>query len=144
MSEIICNLDSIIHIFIMEMQKPIISTCRNIIFLLCCCLPIILSAQAQKMLSEQPEQTTYFMDQLDNVRNVYPVVNHDSDLNRNHSIMLPVMGSDHASPLFCRLEEKINEGNNLQCLFRLGSVSYVNYLERKGDHQRLMLEQMRQ
>ena len=56
--------------------------------------------------------------------------------------MLPLQ-QEHDSPLFCKLEDKINQGSKIQCLFRLGSVSYVNFLEQKGDHQRLMLEQLR-
>lgn len=56
--------------------------------------------------------------------------------------MLP-LPREHDSPLFCKLEDKINQGSKIQCLFRLGSVSYVNFLEQKGDHQRLMLEQIR-
>lgn len=60
----------------------------------------------------------------------------------NHSIMLPSPTEQHSAPLFCRLENKINEGSKIQCLFRLGSASYVNYLEQKGDRQRLMLEQL--
>lgn len=61
----------------------------------------------------------------------------------NHSIMLPNPANQQPTPLFCRLENKINEGSKIQCLFRLGSASYVNYLEQKGDRQRLMLEQLR-
>ena len=128
----------------MEIQDSILTSCRNILILLCCFSPTILSAQDQKILTQQPEPVTHFTELLENFKNGFPAVNRVPDPIRNHSIMLPAQGSDHASPLFCRLEEKINEGNKLQCLFRLGSVSYVNYLERKGDHQRLMLEQMRQ
>ena len=63
---------------------------------------------------------------------------------RNRSIMLPSLTSmNQEYPLFCRLEDKINAGNKLLCLFRLCSLSYVNFLEQKGDHQRLMLEQIR-
>lgn len=61
----------------------------------------------------------------------------------DHSIMLPSTVPEHADPLFCRIENKINEGNKIKCLFRLGSATYVNYLEQKGDRQRLMLEQLR-
>ena len=128
----------------MKVYKSKNSSWRYILFILCCCFPFILSAQTTKKYPQPSEQITHFNDLLENVKKMYQVTKQNTNLNRSHSVMLPKTPSNHTSPLFCRLEAKINEGNNLQCLFRLGSVSYVNYLEQKGDHQRLMLEQMRQ
>ncbi|WP_236979182.1 hypothetical protein [Membranihabitans maritimus] len=62
------------------------------------------------------------------------------DTRKNNSIMFAKKSVE--TPIFCRIEDKINEGNQLQCLFRLGSVPYNNYLEQKGDRQRLLLEQI--
>lgn len=80
---------------------------------------------------------------LTNFHRFHPKSGINTSVKKNHSIMLSSPSMDHYAPLFCRLEDKINDGNKIQCLFRLGSVSYVNYLEQKGDHQRLLLEQLR-
>ncbi|GAA5222246.1 hypothetical protein [Membranihabitans marinus] len=45
--------------------------------------------------------------------------------------------------LFCRIEDKINENNQLHCFFRIGSLSYVNYLEQKGNPTTLFLDQLK-
>lgn len=102
----------------------------------------VVAAQSLKM-SEKTETNQSFSGLLDQLHQKIPALGIVSSPVKDHSIMLPNPGMEHDSPLFCRLEDKINAGNKIQCLFRLGSVSYVNYLEQKGDHQRLMLEQLR-
>ena len=126
----------------MNIQNSILISCLNILFFLFCLSPVVLPAQSLMNVLQQSKQIIYFSDRLDNAKNMYPVIKENTPSKRNHSVMIPKPGQYHTAPLFCRLEDKINKGNKLQCLFRLGSVSYVNYLERKGDHQRLMLEQL--
>lgn len=118
---------------------------RNIILLVVCsCFFYAGSAQTNDSTSIK-SHPTYFSDQLHDFYQVHPasIVTSARTSSSNHSIMLSAPSMGNSYPLFCRLEDKINEGNKIKCLFRLGSVSYVNYLEQKGDHQRLLLEQLR-
>ncbi|SRR5690606_25989550 len=111
---------------------------------LVCFFPVVSHAQIQTAgTKEEVTNATSLSDLLDNIQSSPILIKASKTEKTQYSIMLPPAGKEHSSPLFCRLEDKINDGNQLQCLFRLGSVSYVNYLEQKGDHQRLMLEQLR-
>ncbi len=118
---------------------------RNIILLIVCYCFFYVGTAQTKDSTDLKSHPTYFSDQLQDFYLVHPsfLVTSARISSNNHSIMLPDPSMGHSSPLFCRLEDKINEGNKIKCLFRLGSLSYVNYLEQKGDHQRLLLEQIR-
>lgn len=107
------------------------------------CAGMIRGTAQSTILDKAPVSNTYFTDLLNEFQIKQSILQVNKEPVKQYSIMLPSPGQEHDSPLFCRLEDKINEGNKIQCLFRLGSVSYVNYLEQKGDHQRLMLQQLR-
>ena len=100
------------------------------------------SAQSKVSVQNTPG-TADISELLNNYHRFHPNSTLVAPAKKNHSIMLSSSSMNNIAPLFCRLEDKINDGNKIQCLFRLGSVSYVNYLEQKGDHQRLLLEQIR-
>ncbi|SRR5690606_16634019 len=128
----------------MNMQMRFVSFTFQLILVavLCFALSNNLTAQGLKI-SDKTVVHESFSVLADQLHQKIPVLGIVSTPVKNYSIMLPDPGMEHDPPLFCRLEDKINAENKIQCLFRLGSVSYVNYLEQKGDHQRLMLEQLR-
>jgi|SRR5680860_283442 len=129
----------------MDQLKRQVKRCQRgiiLIVLLCSCIATLATAQSIDTAYTSSE-STYFADLVQNIGQLHPYSISTTKVERNHSIMLPSSSMEESYPLFCRLEDKINAGNKIQCLFRLGSLSYVNYLEQKGDHQRLMLEQIR-
>ncbi|MBY5957213.1 hypothetical protein KUV50_03635 [Membranicola marinus] len=70
-----------------------------------------------------------FSDQINDFIQLHPrsVLTFRPTTKTNSSIMLPSTTMDHTAPLFCRLEDKINAGNKIKCLFRLGSLSiFIN------------------
>lgn len=109
---------------------------------LICCSVIAANGQDQQPKFNDDDQH-YFSSLLDAFHERQQSTVKIVDSKKNYSIMLQDSEQESKHPFFCRMENKINEGNKLKCLFRLGSASYVNYLEQKGDRQRLMLEQLR-
>lgn len=103
---------------------------------------VLVSLSAQSALLSQSEKETTYTEAIKNFQRFHPERKMMQTNKKDYSIMLPSTAMKHSPPLFCRLEDRINKDNKIQCLFRLGSVSYVNFLEQKGDHQRLMLEQL--
>lgn len=127
----------------MILNPIIIRNCRLLLFMvLLGCITFHASAQSQLSV-QSPSKSSGFNQLLNNFNRFHPNSTLITPAKKNHSIMLSSSTMDDTYPLFCRLEDKFNDGNKIQCLFRLGSVPYVNYLEQKGDHQRLLLEQLR-
>jgi len=51
------------------------------------------------------------------------------------TLVLPNAYSFDKLALFCKFEEKVAQQSNVNMRFRLGSLDYVNYLERKPNWQ---------